>query len=149
MQKLKILNNKETKEITALLDSQWEIREKLEYIFLMDKDGRIFIINKEFSDIDESKLRINSMGMYFGELRNNELRLSVEGSQLLGKYAKKNIYELDDNQFKDWIAGEDIPAENDFVCFLLIKHKDDFIGTGKFKEGKILNFVPKARRLNS
>jgi len=30
----------------------------------------------------------------------------------------------------------------------LIKYKNDFLGTGKIKENKVLNFVPKGRRLN-
>jgi NOL1/NOP2/fmu family ribosome biogenesis protein len=149
MQNLTILNTKQKKEIFQLLDSQWGIKQKLDYIFLRNSEGRLFIINKDLEKIDESKLRINSMGLYFGELRNNELRLTIEGSQIIGSSAKKNIYTLNNSQFKDWLAGKDIEAEHDHVCFLLMKHKKDFIGTGKYKEGKILNFIPKARRLSS
>jgi len=31
--------------------------------------------------------------------------------------------------------------------FLIIKHGDDFLGTGKVSEEKIGNFIPKNRRL--
>jgi len=31
--------------------------------------------------------------------------------------------------------------------FVIIKHNKDFFGSGKFKDGRLLNFLPKIRRL--
>ncbi|MEA3430498.1 MAG: hypothetical protein U9R08_04455, partial [Nanoarchaeota archaeon] len=76
------------------------------------------------------------------------IRLSIEGSQLVGPKAQKNIAKINNEQAQKWIRGEDIKIKQEFEGFVIIKHETNYIGSGKFKEGTILNFVPKVRRLN-
>jgi|TARA_B100001971_G_scaffold215003_1_gene256313 NOL1/NOP2/fmu family ribosome biogenesis protein len=168
MPQLKILNTKEIKQILKLIENQWNAKLKLDYAFLKNNKSRVFIVNKDISTIDLEKLRINSIGMYFCETRNNEIRLSIEGSQLVGPKASKNIIEIDEEQTKQWLKGEDLEImkirefsgyqksevflsikENDYSEFLIIKHNNYFLGTGKYKENKILNYVSKSRRINT
>jgi len=143
---LKILNRKKVKEILALIKKQWDADFRTELAFLMNTQNKIFLANKEVFNLDLEKLRINSIGLYFGELKNNELRLSIEGSQIIGKSAKRNFVELDDKQAMQWLKGEDIDTKGNYKGFVILKHKNDFLGTGKYKDGKVLNFVSKARR---
>ena len=65
MLELKILNSKEIKEIYKMIESQWGAKIKLDYGFLRNNKGRVFIVSKDISKIDLSKLRLNSVGMYF------------------------------------------------------------------------------------
>ena len=146
---MRILNKKAAKEILALIKKQWNSTIDLDYAFLEGKDNKIYLINKQFASISLEKLRINKIGLYFGQILQNELRLSIEGSQLIGPKAKKNILEISQQETRAWLRGEDIPTKEKLKGFILIKHKDDFFGTGKFKKGKILNFVPKGRRIKS
>ena len=147
MQNLKILNNKEIKKILAMIETQWGFPEKMDYAFLETEKGKIYIANKEIFNLDLSKIRINSVGIYFAETRAG-IRLSLEGSQVIGPNATKNVVELDDKEAKQWMRGEDLDKKTDCRDFVIIKYKNDFLGTGKqTKEGKILNFVPKIRRL--
>ena len=150
MPELKFLNSKEVKEIFELIEEQWGAKLKLDYTFARNNKHRVFIINKDISKIDFSKLRINSVGMYFCDLE-NEIRLSIEGSQIIGPKATKNIVEINESQVKQWLKGEDLKIEdkNDYSGFLILKNGNDFLGTGKFKENKILNYVSKSRRINS
>jgi NOL1/NOP2/fmu family ribosome biogenesis protein len=37
-------------------------------------------------------------------------------------------------------------TNKEYDGFVILKHENDFLGTGKYKNEKILNFVPKARR---
>ena len=75
--------------------------------------------------------------------------MSIEGSQLVGPHAKKNVVELDDAETMKWFKGEDLQKEcKDCEGFVLMKHDRDFIGTGKYANGKILNFVGKTRRIS-
>ena len=146
MLELKILNRKKIKEILALIKKQWGADFKTELAFLMNTQNKIFLVNREVFNLNLEKLRINSIGLYFGELKNNELRLSIEGSQLVGKNAKQNIAELNEKQAMQWLKGQDIGIKENYTSFVILKHKNDFLGTGKYKQDKILNFVPKARR---
>ncbi|MBU4284590.1 MAG: hypothetical protein KJ968_05785 [Nanoarchaeota archaeon] len=146
MLELKILNRKKIKEILALIKEQWGADFSSELVFLMNDKGKIFLVNKEVFDLPLEKLKINSIGLYFGELKNNELRLSIEGSQLIGKDAKQNLIEINEKQAMQWLKGQDIDIKGNYHGFVILKHKNDFFGTGKYKDGKVLNFVPKARR---
>lgn len=146
--KWKILNSKEVRAIAETVKQQWGSSLSLGCGFLEGKDGDIFLISRDVEKLDLQQLRINSLGLYFGQLRNDGLRLSIEGSQVIGKAATKNIVELNDAEFKLWLRGEDVEKTLDGCSgYVIIKHSNDFIGCGRFKGGKILNFVPKARRV--
>ena len=148
MQKLKILNSREIKEILKLIEKQWGAKLKPNYAFLQNNKNRVFIINKEISKIDISKLRINTIGIYFCEVDKVGIRLSIEGSQIVGPEATKNIAEITETQTKQWLKGEDLETKENYSGFVIIKHQNYFLGTGKFKENKVLNYVGKSRRIN-
>lgn len=147
MQNLKILNKKQTKEILNLIKKQWEADFKSDFAFLKNEKGKVFLLNKDISKINLEKIRINNLGLYFAKIINNEIRLSIEGSQLVGPIATKNILELNANQTKEWMSGNDLEIKGDYKGFLLIKYNNDFLGCGKYREGKVFNFVGKARRV--
>jgi len=150
MPELKILNSKEIKEIYKLIDKQWGAKIKLDCGFLRNNKNRIFIVSKDIAKIDLSRLRLNSVGMYFCENDGKGIRLSIEGSQLIGMKAAKNIVELNDDETKKWFKGEDLERECEGCNgFVILKHNKDFLGTGKYSNGRILNYVGKGRRINS
>jgi len=166
MHQLKILNSKEIKEILNLIEKQWGAKLKLDYAFLKNQKNRVFLINKDISNIDLSKLRINSVGMYFCEIDKIGIRLSIEGSQIIGPKATKNIIEINEKQTKQWLKGEDLEIKEDnsskmsnsypptspqshqnYSGFVILKHNNYFLGSGKYKNGKVLNYVGKSRRI--
>jgi len=149
MQELKILNSKEKKEIFKKIKEQWDAEFKEDYDFLMTEQEKIYIVNKEIAKIDFSKIKINSIGMYFGKIFKEEIRLSVEGAQLIGKKAEKNIIELNDSEARSYMKGNDIDKKSDCSGFVLLKNNKDFIGTAKYKDGKIMNYMPKERRIKA
>jgi len=152
-----ILNSKKIKNIMKLLQEQWGYEEKLDFGFLQ-KENDVFLVSRDIDKIDLGQLHVNSLGLYFAELRNNELRLSIEGSQIIAKKAKKNVISLSDDQLQQWLTGQDIELDDASIgdvssnyesnCFALIRHNDDFFGCGRVKQGILLNFVPKSRRLS-
>ncbi|MBC8444307.1 hypothetical protein H8D83_01845 [Candidatus Woesearchaeota archaeon] len=147
MQNLKILNNKEIKKITEILKQQFGFKEKLDYVFLMNQRNRLYLINKDLAKLNLETLRIDSIGLYFGEYRRDEVRLSIEGGQMIGKKVTKNIIELNDREAEEWLTGQDIHKKSNVSGFVILKHKEDILGCGRYKEEKILNYVPKERRL--
>ena len=147
MQNLKILNKKEIKQIFSIIKKQYGCDIDLGHVFLKNDKNRLFITNKDIIKIDLSKLRINSVGLYIAELRDNEIRLSIEGSQLIGPYAKKNIIELDEEQTRKWMKGEDLEIKGEYHGFVILKNKNDYLGSGRYSNGRIFNYVSKVRRL--
>ena len=143
------LNKKQIKEILAIIKSQWDADVDLDYAFFLSNKEKLYIVNKEMANYDLSSLRINSVGIYFGEYSNSELRLSIEGSQIVGGNAKKNVLELSDSDARKWLKGEELQIDADSKGFALIKNKNDFLGCGKLVGTKLINYVPKNRRIKS
>jgi NOL1/NOP2/fmu family ribosome biogenesis protein len=142
-----VLNSKRIKEITTLLREQWGFDEKIPHGFLQ-KQNDVFVSSRDIDKIELSALNVNSVGMYFAELRNGQLRLSIEGTQMIGPKAKHNVVELSDTEWQLWLSGGNIPTEEkpQHDSFVMVRHGNDFYGCGRIKDGMLLNFVPKARR---
>lgn len=149
MPELKILNSKEIKEVYGMIESQWGAKIKLDCGFLKNNKNRVFVVSRDISKVDLSKLRLNSVGMYFCEIDDKGIRLSIEGAQIVGNKAAKNVVELNEEETKKWFKGEDLEKEcRDCNGFVILKHNKDFLGTGKYSNGRILNYVGKTRRIN-
>ncbi len=145
MKDINFLNKKEVKKLLNKIKGHYGIKElNLEYEFLVNKE-KVYIISKGIKNLDLGKLNINSFGLYF--CKADEPRLSIEGSQLIGNFATKNIVELSDNEIEKWIHGEGIEISSDLNGFVIIRHKNDYYGCGKMKNNRLLNYVPKDRRI--
>lgn len=144
---LRILKRKQHKELVASLNAQWECELDFgDYAFVLTPKEKVFLANKEIFEVDLSSLRVNSIGMYFAEVK-KELRLSIEGAQLVGPYATQNVVDLSDEQLQQWFKGDDFPFEGEFTGFVILRHNEDYVGCTKIKDGMLLNFCPKSRRL--
>lgn len=145
-----ILNSKEKKEIKKQLEKQFGITQLPDKVlFSINKKERVYAINKEAFDVDQQTLRVNSFGLYIGTFMIDGFRLNIEGTQLLGPLATKNVIQVTLEERNLWLKGFDLEKtvpknESEYV---LLKYEDDFLGSGKTKNGKILNYVPKSRTL--
>src|SRR3989338_9885918 len=153
MQSLTILNTREVKRIKELLISQFSYALQDDYAYLQNDKNSIFLVNKDAARLDWKKLIIDKMGLYFAEDKETEIRLSKEGAQLLASEAKKNkkkllnVVELTKEETKNYFQGQDLPKDlgvDSKNVFLQYKH--NILGCAKYKEGKILNFLPKTYR---
>jgi NOL1/NOP2/fmu family ribosome biogenesis protein len=155
--RLHILNINEKEQILSLLREQFGVS-SIPGILVKRGAERIFLFQgsftpKEIKELEEYT-QIERVGLYFAKIfqdRQGEkhIRLSIEGSQILGNQVTKNIFELDDELAQKWMQGEELNIKTGKKGFLLMKHKNDFLGTGKASEEKIGNFIPKSRRLKS
>lgn len=149
MQQLEILNSKKVKEILNLIKEQWGCEWKTDLVFLRSSNDKINVINRDLEKLNTEMIKIDALGMYFAAIENSEIRLSIEGSQIIGPIAEHNVVELTDDETKQWVAGKDLDKETDWTRFVIIKHNKDFFGTGRVKDKKILNYFPKSRRVGT
>lgn len=148
MQNLKFLNKKETSNILDKIMNTFGIKElDLNHDFIRNSEDKIFMVSKQISNFDIKNLRINSLGMYFCKIEKNGIRLSVEGSQKVGNLASKNVVELDKAQIKEWLIGNPVPYDRKENGFVIVRHENDFFGAGLLKDGTLINYFPKTRRL--
>lgn len=143
---LKIMRNKQIREIFKKIEEQFGCGIKGEYLFLISNKNKVYIMAPEYKEQDLSKIRINNIGSYFGAIEDdNSFRLSIEGSELLD-HPQKNVLELDDEEFKAYMAGENLRLDKEGKGVQVIKYKDHFVGTAKLSNNTLFNFIPKSRR---
>jgi NOL1/NOP2/fmu family ribosome biogenesis protein len=146
----KFLNKKEIKPILRQLEEQFGFTEELPYIFFKNNKHKVTIITRELIQVDMTKLRMNSVGMYFCEIMDSgEIRLSIEASQIVGPKATKNVVDVNFDTAKRWMYGQDIEKQFDASGFVIVKYGNYYIGCGRYKDGKVSNHVPKNRRIGT
>ena len=154
MAELKILNARESRELLQSIEEQWGAKIKMDCGFLKNNKNRVFIVSKDISRIETSRLRLNSVGMYFCETDRHGIRLSIEGAQIVGQESSKNTVEVDEDLARKWLTGDDLELQcKDCSGFVILKLKKphskdfDYLGCGKYRDGKVLNYVGKSRRI--
>ena len=150
MIQLKIFNTNQKREIVNKLKKQFGIKD-VEGIFVQRGVERLFLFQGDFLPKEiynlERTVPIERVGVYFGKIQNEKLRLSIEGVHILKNQITKNIFELDEKQAELWMKGNELEIQTGKNDFLIMKYKEDFLGCGKASELKIGNYVPKSRRL--
>lgn len=153
MNQINILNKKETEELLTKLKNQFGI-EKIPGIILQKGKERIFLFQGEISDKEirkiESSVKIERIGIYIGKIfePTDEIRLSIEGTQIFKEQIQRNVFILDKKEdYEKWMNGQELNIRTDLRGIIVIKYKNEFLGCGKASEEKIGNFIPKNRRL--
>ena len=149
-----ILSNQETKEILSKLNEQFGIQKIPGRLIKIGKE-RIFLFNGDFLDEQIKNLEkivfIEKIGIYVGAifLPTDEIRLSIEGTQIFKDQITKNLFEINEEKFGNWMQGEELNIQTGLKGIIVIKYRNNFLGCGKASENKIGNFIPKSRRLRS
>ena len=147
---LHILNSRDKKPIIKFINDHWGAEFKPD-VMLMTNKKKVYIVSRGMETLDWQNLRVDKVGLYIGRFEKG-FRPTIEGSEIIGKTAKKNILTIEEEETKLWFKGEDLNIPKDrtkeFQGFIIIKNKDDFLGSGKVTDRGVLNFVPKARRIN-
>jgi len=156
MNYIKILSEKEKQKIENQLNEQFGISE-IPGIIVKRGAERLFLFSGDYSENEiinlERTVPIERVGVYLAKIildkhtRIEKIRLSIEGTQILGNQVKKNLFEIPDNLVEQWMKGEELLIKTGKRDFLVMKYKDNFMGCGKASEEKIGNFIPKSRRL--
>jgi len=151
--KLEILNTREVKKIREIVVEEFGYFLKEDYAYIQNQRNRIFIVNKDLAKLDFRKLRIDKLGLYLGELRNGEFRLSKEGAQFLSVEAKKNkaklnnVVKISKEELKEYFKGEDLTKDlGEDSHLILLEYEGDVLGCARYKDKRIINFMPKMYR---
>ncbi|MEM4152815.1 MAG: hypothetical protein QXK80_01715 [Candidatus Pacearchaeota archaeon] len=147
---IEILKRNKKKQIEEMLEKNFDMKISIPYYLIKQGKDRIRIFTGNLPPKDlmilSKLLPIETVGFYFAFLKGQEFRLSFDASILYGKDSKKAI-ELNDEEVKKWLKGEDIENKRGKEGYFLIKYGSDILGCGKATKNRILNFIPKERRI--
>ncbi|MFW5846731.1 MAG: tRNA pseudouridine(55) synthase TruB [Nanoarchaeota archaeon] len=159
-QNLKLLSYSEHGEILSYLNQRLGIN-KIPGILIQRGEERLFLFQGNFTRNQirelENTIYIERAGVYIGKIIESkstgqrDVRLSIEGTQIFAKQISKNIIQLNSEQVKEWMSGNELPIstptkDKGFVA-IQFKETGDFLGCAQASEEKITNFIPKNRRL--
>ena len=148
--KLAILKRNKRIEIEKILEKNYGIKIPFKYqlVKLGKEKLRIFTGNLGARDILilSKILTIDTIGLYFAFFKDDELRISFDSAILFGRNAINSV-SLNDREAKEWLRGQDLEKNTQIRGYVVIKYNDNILGCGKATGRKILNFVPKERRI--
>ena len=147
---INFLSPKEKKKLFEEIENRFGItKEKLKFLFFETGKEKIRAFSGTMTREEVYELgkiaNVELIGLYFAK-KEGRLRLSFDAATLLRKEELKSIVEINEDSRNLWMRGEnlDIAVENGVY---LIKNKDDVLGCGISDGKKIINCVPKERRI--
>jgi NOL1/NOP2/fmu family ribosome biogenesis protein len=135
-----------TLKVSKIIEEQFGAKINLKF---KEAGKRKVYAYKECTNLENQPVEVVHYGVYFGRLEEGELRLSIEGAQLIGKKAKRSIIEIDHDKAVKWMSGENLKVESEAQGYVILKWKNYYLGCGEIKNGTITNFVPKDRRITT
>ncbi|OYT42902.1 MAG: hypothetical protein B6U88_02525 [Candidatus Aenigmarchaeota archaeon ex4484_56] len=137
--------------ILKYLRDRFSIQKKIfsNYSFII-KGEKIWIVYKDVLEKNLDGLNIESVGLLFGRYfkRQERFKPTTNALQIFGRYATKNIVELNEKEKDMYIKGYDLEKKlNLEEGYVIIKFKNDILGCGLYRNGKIKNQIPKARKI--
>lgn len=144
LQKLKRfeeVNEEEKEKILKILRERFGVK-KFNY-FILKSGKNIWICSKDIKNFDISELNVMAIGLEFATLK-NFFRIKFSAVSLLK--ARKNAIELNGEEFLKWLKGEVFEKDLRDGIYLL-EFRNKLVGCTLVQNKKILNFVPKHRRI--
>jgi len=139
------MNKQAIRDLFKRLEKEYGLTEQerfMNYYYLRGKK-KIFIINKPI-EIEKKERE----GIHIISEEPFGLRLTIEGSQMFGPFLTKKVIELNREQFLQYLRGKDLEIETPYKKeFVVLKYNNIFLGSGLAYPNKIINYLPKARRI--
>ena len=133
-------------EMWRLIGAQFGVTPLPGYKLFQSGRHRIRIISEAAYQLRHLARKVELAGLYLGELGPNGFRLSLDGAQLLGPRATKQVVSLTSAQAEAWLGGESVDIEDSRSGYVIVRHESDILGCGSLSGGRLHNFLPKDRR---
>jgi hypothetical protein len=149
---IEFLKSSEKKEIMKDLEEIYGITE-LPYLLIKTGKDRIraFSGNLSKQEIMElgSFLNVELIGQYIIR-KENSPRLSLDATNIfeIKNQITKSIIHLNKEEYEQWIRGRDIPTEKENNIYV-IEYDGIYLGSGVANNKKLINHMPKSRRLKT
>lgn len=119
------------------------------YVFVRSKD-KIWICREELLTNKFEGVSLEGIGMVFARLTKKGVKITTNVAQIFGKYFKKNVFEISNEEKEQYVRGMDLkrslPTTSGYV---VLKWQEHYLGVGLYNEQTkiIKNMIPKARRI--
>ena len=153
--KVELLDNTKKKKVLQMLEKEYGISD-LNYLFLETGKGKYRIYSgglaREELNMLAKTIHIEIIGAKICKVEENKIRLDFDIINLpeIKKQITKNIIEIPDKEVYGWMQGNNLNINSESsASYLIIKNKNDLLGTGQNARILIKNYIPKERRVRS
>jgi NOL1/NOP2/fmu family ribosome biogenesis protein len=95
-------------------------------------------------------LRYESVGMRMISLKDSPWKPTTSALQIFGRYAKKNVIHLSEEDARAFMAGSTLLMEADCQPgYVVVFYRGEVLGCGLYSRGKLVSQIPKERRVSS
>lgn len=145
---ISFLKSGEKKNLLAGLNEQFGI-EDLNYTLIETGKNKIrgfsgTMTRDEIRELSEIA-NVEIIGCYLIR-KEGQFRLGLDGSHILKNQIKKRIVDIENSQVNDWFLGKNLDVVIDSGVYV-VRNGKDFLGCGISDGKKLINFVPKERRV--
>lgn len=133
-------------EVWARIELQYGITVPPHYRILRSGRKKLRLLSEKAFELFSQLPYTVTAGLYLGEYSRNAVRLSMDGAQILGQFATRNVVTLNKYQAANWLQGESINYKDERRGYVIVKEKDKILGCGRLSNGVLHSFVPKVRR---
>jgi len=141
----KILDGEELERLRKRLFERYGITE-IPYVIVKSGKRKYRATTK-----DASKIRIAQLvGIYVLKETPFGLMFSIEGTQLFGPLARKNVFEISSEIIEKWMHGEDLEVNSRNKLergLVIVRSEDLYLGSGLYDGQRIRNLLPKSRKV--
>ena len=145
----------ERKRFEELLQKVFGCKEEVfrgQPLLISGRKGRIWLTTKRAVSFDLQPYRIHTIGLYIGRIdEEGRPRLSVEGAEIVARYATRNIVYVDEQAALAYAQGKDVSPARMVDCdnrqYVIIMCGNRVIGCGLLVNRVVKNILPKGRLL--
>lgn len=102
------------------------------------------------SDFALPNLRYESVGMRMMSLKDRPWKPTTSALQIFGRYAKKNVVLLSEEESLAFMAGSSLDREADCQPgYVVVFYRGEVLGCGLYSRGTLVSQIPKDRRVAS
>jgi len=134
------------REVWRLLEEQFGAPRLPGFRLLRSGKNRIRLISEEAYQLVGQTPTPRPAGLYFGEQTPEGIRLSIEGAQLVGPKATRQVVNLTPSQADIWLQGQPVRVQDQRTGFVIVRQEGDILGCGRLSQGLLHSFIPKVRR---
>ncbi len=146
---LRGLKKKETDEIINFLKERFDFPTNVlnEFELMVNPKGKVFLVNPYVAQFAR-EYTLTTTSLPFARLGKHVKPTSMM-IQMFGMHARRNILNVNKENAKKFMEGEDIKVNN-HSCengYVIISYKGHALGCGLLSKGYIKNMIPKAKRM--
>ena len=105
----------------------------------------VFIASPEAQEFDQ--LKVVRKGLRLARIFAHGVKPTTNAMQVFGRYAIRNVLDLDSQQAHRFVQGEELQLEAAVEPgFVIVRHDGFAVGVGLYKQGVLKSQIPHSRR---